>query len=94
MKNHCKALTQMIAEQLVRLEVRIVEGVLAEEHPSAGRCGEASEGCRNVRTKQRWLGALQSSEQSSIAAIPRVREDDDFGLAHGFAATRRRRQGV
>lgn len=69
----------MIAEQLVRLKVRIVEGVPAEEHPGAGHRGETPQRSRHGRAEPGGLGALEPAQQRPVPAVPRIRQHDDLG---------------
>lgn len=66
--------TQVIAQQLVSLEVGIVEGLPAEEYPGAGRRGEATQGGRDGRAQPGGLRALESTQERPVAAVPGVRE--------------------
>jgi len=70
----------MIAQELVSLEVRVVEGVPAEEDSGARRRGETAYGGCNGRAQPGRLGALQPAQKGAVPAIPGVREHHYFGL--------------
>ena len=71
----------MIAQQLMRLEVRIIKGIPAEEDSGAGKGGETAERRGDRGAQPVGLRAVESPQERPITAVPRIRQHDNLRLA-------------
>ena len=68
----------MVLSEVVRGEVRVVEGVSTEDDTRAGhRRGEAPDGCHECILEPRAALTLQPLHDAAVATVAGVAEDGD-----------------